>query len=324
MLRQFIALGGIIAATGVAADPVALTSQALKESVTGSMIELDTPLGTKIPIRFSEDGLLSGEAGEMAAVLGAAKDRGRWWVADDRLCYKWFRWFDAESHCLQIHQDGTRINWRQDDGKTGTATIASRSPPAVTPQAETIAVRVQKPESETAAKDNPPPIMFAGMAPSLLPEPEKFTLQATPAAVAAPAAQSQVPETQVEAKSEPAPPQAPQVVTAAASPKAAPIKFAKPAAAKISSISLQPSFRVAGVEQNDVLNVRSAPSSESAPVGVIPPEGRGLKITGPCLEEWCPIKHRGVSGWVNRIYLAEELARPGSNPAQAAGRSDRH
>jgi uncharacterized protein YraI len=76
------------------------------------------------------------------------------------------------------------------------------------------------------------------------------------------------------------------------------------------------SFRVAGVAQNDMLNVRSGPSEDYAPVGGLPPEVRGVKIVGPCQQDWCPIRHGRVTGWVNRYFLAEET----SGPAPAATR----
>ncbi len=42
---------------------------------------------------------------------------------------------------------------------------------------------------------------------------------------------------------------------------------------------------------------------------MIPPSGRGIVITGRCKDDWCPIRHRSVNGWVNRYYLAQELPR---------------
>ena len=124
MLRQLIAISCVSVATAAAAaEPVALKGSAIKETVAGAMVELDTPAGTKIPVRFGTDGLMSGEAGDLASFLGAPKDRGRWWAENDQLCTKWFRWFDAEKHCVHLEQDGKRIFWREDNGEKGTATI---------------------------------------------------------------------------------------------------------------------------------------------------------------------------------------------------------
>src|SRR5262245_5025306 len=67
------------------------------------------------------------------------------------------------------------------------------------------------------------------------------------------------------------------------------------------------SFRVAGVDLDDVLNVRNGPSPEHAVIGSILPDADGIRIVGPCVSAWCPIQHRGLSGWVNSFYLKPSL-----------------
>lgn len=130
MLRPFIVISVLSAATGARAEPVPLSNDALKAAVSGSLVEIDTPLGTTLPIRFGSDGLVAAEAGALAPILGSRKDRGRWWVDADKLCTKWFRWFDAQVRCLTITQEGSRIYWRKiDDGETGTATLVERGTP---------------------------------------------------------------------------------------------------------------------------------------------------------------------------------------------------
>ena len=74
------------------------------------------------------------------------------------------------------------------------------------------------------------------------------------------------------------------------------------------------SFKVAGVQDYDVLYIRSGPSQDHSSVGMIPPTGRGIVITGRCRDDWCPIRHRNVSGWVNRYYLAQDLPRYARGP----------
>ena len=127
MLRRVFGLCCLWTATTAAAEPARLSSEALSATVPGATIALDTPIGTKIPMRFGTDGLVSGEAGVLGSFLGAAKDRGRWWVANDRLCIKWFRWFESEPRCMEISAEGPRITWRQEDGDTGTATLSERA-----------------------------------------------------------------------------------------------------------------------------------------------------------------------------------------------------
>ena len=79
---------------------------------------------------------MSGEARDLAWYLGSATDIGRWWVAGDQLCHKWFRWFNAEPQCMRIAREGRIFRWRSQDGNTGTAAIAVPAPAPV--QASTL------------------------------------------------------------------------------------------------------------------------------------------------------------------------------------------
>ena len=65
-------------------------------------------------------------------------------------------------------------------------------------------------------------------------------------------------------------------------------------------------YHVVAVATNDVLNIRSGPSPDLDVVGVIPPDGRGVRIVGPCKGQWCEIDYHGTEGWVNSQYLASE------------------
>lgn len=111
------------------AEPATITGDAIKTVVTGKTVNLDTPLGTPITIVYKDNGTMSGTAGAALSIyLGASSDRGRWWVADGRLCQKFFKWLEGETSCLRIRQDGSRIAWTRDDGKKGTATIMASGP----------------------------------------------------------------------------------------------------------------------------------------------------------------------------------------------------
>jgi uncharacterized protein YraI len=66
-------------------------------------------------------------------------------------------------------------------------------------------------------------------------------------------------------------------------------------------------YRVVNVERGDVLNMRAGPSSGYSVVGSIPPAEVGVRAVGPC-REWCQVEYKGVSGWVNRRFLAVETA----------------
>jgi SH3-like domain-containing protein len=76
--------------------------------------------------------------------------------------------------------------------------------------------------------------------------------------------------------------------------------------AKLASTDSTPVYRVTGVSGNDVLNIRASPDANSAIVNTIPPDGKGVRITGDCSENWCPVDYRHASGWVNRRFLARE------------------
>src|ERR1700730_1796897 len=123
MLRLILMAGVIVIAGSAWAGPVQLAGEALRQELVGSVLMIDTPLGVVIPVGVSEDGLVSGDAGPLASTLGAAHDRGRWWINNDRLCVKWFRWFEAQTRCLTVEHEGAKIYWREEGGESGTATI---------------------------------------------------------------------------------------------------------------------------------------------------------------------------------------------------------
>jgi hypothetical protein len=129
MRRHTVLAAFLFASWPVQAEPVALDDEALKHAVAGKTVHLDTPLGIAIPIVFHGNGMMSGQAGVLSYILGAEKDRGRWWIAEGKLCQRWFNWLDAKPNCMRVQQDGSKVFWQSDDGKSGTATIASALPP---------------------------------------------------------------------------------------------------------------------------------------------------------------------------------------------------
>ena len=116
------------AATMAWAQSPGLSGQQISELVAGATVEIDTPAGTKLPVRYTQEGRLSGEARDLAWYLGSATDAGRWWVAGDQLCHKWIRWFNAEPQCMRLSQEGRLIRWRSQDGNSGTAAITVPRP----------------------------------------------------------------------------------------------------------------------------------------------------------------------------------------------------
>jgi len=94
-------------------------------------------------------------------------------------------------------------------------------------------------------------------------------------------------------------------------------------------------FRVTGVAENDVLNIRGAPEAGAAKLGEIPWNGDGIRNLGcqgglsfaeweaateaerkaAAQTRWCRVSYDGVEGWAAGWFLAE-----GSYPAgEAAG-----
>jgi hypothetical protein len=131
LLMRPLAFVGVLALLGwtAQAEPVVLADEALEQAVAGKTVHLDTPFGVAIPITYQPNGRMFGKAGLLEYFLGASADRGRWWVAEGKLCQKWFKWLDAQPSCMRLTQDGRRLFWVRDDGLSGTATIAASLPP---------------------------------------------------------------------------------------------------------------------------------------------------------------------------------------------------
>lgn len=305
----------IVAASGpleLACASERLTTPAqIQSTVAGATLELDTPIGSVLPVMFGDDGALSGNAGSrLSFFLGSSSDQGRWWIANDRLCYQWRVWFRGEKNCMKLRVDGARVAWTRDDGETGTATIVKRAVMAEA-AAQTPATPVAP---QIAAAEAQPPAKLA--APSALGGPLATPVPAQKAEVERAAPQSAAPT----AKS------AKTVARAADSWNTAtiPAKPAQPqnvaSAAIPASTNPGPSYRVRKVRADDTLNVRNAPDAASAISGRLPHDAREIRIIGTCIGLWCPIRRGTVSGWVNRLYLD---ARPYSATSATLMRADR-
>ncbi len=253
------------------AEPPLLTSDALNQTFTGSKVHVDTPLGLILKIDYLDDGTLAGDSGTLAFYMGSARDTGRWWVENGKICHIWNIWFDRERNCLQIRGSGQRVAWLRDDGEQGTATIISRP------------VFVQA-QVAPAPKRAAPPLQNAEAQPQ----------SAKPIATLKVAVPAKVKTTSV-AKTRDTPTK-PQKAAQAPAAKSEPRPILPP----------EPTFRVVGVPDYDVLNIRSGPSADDAVVGTIAPTGRGIRLTGRCRLEWCVFTHKGTQGWINRYYLSIE------------------
>jgi hypothetical protein len=295
MLNWAIGAACLCAATIAVGEPARLSGGEIRELVAGSTIEIDAPLGTKLPVRYARDGELSGEAGDLAPYLGAPSDSGRWWVRADELCHKWRRWFNSEPQCLRLRKEGRTIFWLSQDGNSGTAMIVVAAPVRTAllnpPEAPEGKMRLTAPEV-------PPTDAGAPLAPTAAPigaEEQALGSQRDGLADARPA--QPAPAATAFAGGAPAQPE----------PKDA----------------VEPAFMVANVDADDVLNVRRGPSTEFEVIGELQPGSRGITITGACRSTWCPVQHQATTGWVNRIYLASEGPWPVVPVAQhSASRAD--
>lgn len=312
-----LSIGLGLLANAAAAQPSKLSAEHIKETFAGAILELDTPLGTKVPIRFSSSGLMAGEAGPLGSYLGADRDRGRWWVADDRLCMKWFRWFEAGTHCFDLQQDGEQIWWQEQSGKSGTARIAGRfeEKPTGTEVASAAKSHAVQQRRETITRSSEPQRAEASVAQESVspraaahgaegggPDRVQSFVQAGAlmASVAIP-------------KPQPARPHPPPATPASRLAEAPPLPVRpsrRPAlASERPSVEMEAAtYRVTRVSSDDILNVRNGPSEYHMPVGFIEPNGRGISIVGACQGMWCPIRYGRVRGWVNSYYLAKEQA----------------
>ena len=119
-------LPGLVIQFGLAAsalaEPSKPTDEALRQAVSGRTVLIETQIGS-FPIRYKSDGRMTGRAPAFVASLGTEKDRGQWWVVDDRLCQRWHRWLDAKQYCFKLQRIGAAVHWLRDDGLSGTATI---------------------------------------------------------------------------------------------------------------------------------------------------------------------------------------------------------
>lgn len=106
-----------------------LAGNKLREAVSGKTIYLMTTIGAEIPIRYMPNGTIHGTVSASLAALGGESvtaDTGRWWVVREHLCQQWRNWSESRSHCYKFSADGGSVQWRRNDGETGTARIVPK------------------------------------------------------------------------------------------------------------------------------------------------------------------------------------------------------
>lgn len=115
-----------LSATASLAKPVALSGDALRKAISGKTIFLKIS-GFELPISYAANGRMSGKMGAVAASFArgdGAQDRGKWWVAGNKLCQQWSSWMNGKSYCYRLSRDGATVYWVRNDGRSGTARIS--------------------------------------------------------------------------------------------------------------------------------------------------------------------------------------------------------
>ncbi len=292
--------------TGVAiAGPIRMTGDDIQHAMMpGTLLEIDTPLHISIPVKVSSDHIVSANAGALGLTLGAQKDRGRWWTDGDKLCMKWFRWFDAKPRCMVLLRQGSKVSWHEETGESGTATLTEADPIVAVSDTQQVA---STPASIAPSRVTVQTIAIPVHRRDIGPEPSvHFASAAFTEVIAAikPIEHSQVsmlggPVPAVEPHYEPA-------TAPASSSQVGPIE-ARPAVSPLSGPARSSEvFHVTGVRSDDELALRSGPSEDNSAVGAVSSAGRNIEIVGECRGSWCPVRHGADVGWVNRRYLAAD------------------
>jgi hypothetical protein len=133
-----LAAGLVLPASGALAEPVTLIRDAktlagstslsadeLRRAVAGKTVYLDVS-GFELPIRYLDNGRMSGTMGTVAATLSIGNpvsDNGVWWIEANQLCQRWTSWLEGQTHCYRLTRKGNSVQWFRDDGRSGTARI---------------------------------------------------------------------------------------------------------------------------------------------------------------------------------------------------------
>ncbi len=103
--RHVLAALGVVIATGISGTALAqerpLTGAEISAWIEGNTV-VGVWAGDAYKQYFSADGWTDYDQ------AGAAVDRGRWWVTDDRFCSNWDAGGDA---CYRVLRDGDTLIW---------------------------------------------------------------------------------------------------------------------------------------------------------------------------------------------------------------------
>jgi hypothetical protein len=152
----FVAFAVMQITTVHAGRKVPMTGNDLQAAFSDTVLLVDTPLGSRLPVAYGSDGSLAGYSKELAFYLGSTNDKGKWWISGNKLCHKWTKWFEKKLQCLVLHRTDRRLWWRRDDGETGTATLMPVSADTKTADATTSKVATGSVEAKPATAPNGP------------------------------------------------------------------------------------------------------------------------------------------------------------------------
>lgn len=68
-------------------------------------------------------------------------------------------------------------------------------------------------------------------------------------------------------------------------------------------------FRVVGIAQNDVLNIREYPTTSSRILEMIPPDGHGIEYLCRRSGSWLFVQYGRAQGWASGNFLLPEVPR---------------
>jgi hypothetical protein len=110
-----------------AAQASTLKDDDIRSDIVGRTVFLAAPFGGEFPLNYRRNGIVDGD-GE-ALGLGrwiAPRDKGRWWVRENRLCQQFETWYNGAPMCFELSRTGPqRLRWVRDNGETGAARIGA-------------------------------------------------------------------------------------------------------------------------------------------------------------------------------------------------------
>ncbi len=310
----------IIHSACLAAQPAPLSGPDIKSLVSGTKVHLHTPIGTYIPVLYRNDGTLAGRAdGMVAFFLGGSRDEGKWWVTRSKLCQQWKIWFKGKKKCLDIRRKGADFHWSDGKGESGLATIVSRPVVAGSSKRTKEQKRIGSPKGLGGPLPN-------AKKPSISKKHKRSvaTVKAprSPSKKVASVARKNARKAGA-SKAQKKQKYAAIIKNKGTAQPSAPITRRSAKAAHIPPLPQKntrrqlatQNYRVVGVAEYDVLNIRRSPTSKAFIIGEIPPYARSIQSMGPCLGDWCPINFEGRIGWVNQTFLKADSPAKGRSYA---------